>query len=160
MCERNFESPDEGLRIVIQSHLLQHASSVVVNALAGEPSLVIEAEDPAEWKEHRSAGGRQTAPGPELRAADSHLERHALLGGEVAGDADMEIWERREKALIISVDRVTPFVVLSPRFIVIRCPVTKRSHDPCQVMSVFASHVFLYERELGTGTSAETCGHK
>jgi hypothetical protein len=47
MGKQNLESPDEGLRIVIESHLVQHASTVVVNALTGELSLFIEAIESA-----------------------------------------------------------------------------------------------------------------
>jgi hypothetical protein len=47
MREQNLESADEGLRIVIESHLLEHASTVVVNALTGEFSLFIERKESA-----------------------------------------------------------------------------------------------------------------
>jgi hypothetical protein len=45
MREQSLESADEGLRIVIESHLLEHAATVVVNALTGEFSLFIEGKE-------------------------------------------------------------------------------------------------------------------
>ena len=118
-----------------------------------------ERKESTQGKHHRSAGGRQSAPGSKLRAADPYLERHTFLGCQAACDVDVEIWKRREKVLIVAAHRVTPVVVFSPRFIVLPCPVTEGSHNPRQAMGVFARHVFLHDRKLSPCAGAEICGH-
>ena len=89
-----------------------------------------------------------------MRTADPYLERHALLGCQAACNVDVEIRKRREKFLIVATHRITPLMVFTPRFVVVPCPLTKGSHDPGQVVGVFARNVFLYERELSTGAGA------
>ena len=42
MCQQRLDSTNEGLRIVVEPHLMQHASAVVVNAFAGNLSLFVE----------------------------------------------------------------------------------------------------------------------
>ena len=74
--------------------------------------------------------------------------RRTFLGRQAACDVDAKIRKRREKVLIVAAHRVTPVVVFTPRFIVVPCPLTEGSHDPWQVMGVFARHVFLYECKL------------
>ena len=130
MCEQDFESADKGLRIAIKPNLAQYAPTIVVNALTREPSLVIETEDSTEWKAHWSPGGRQTAPRPELRTADLYFECNALLRSQAALDFDVEIGKRREKVLIVTPHRLPPFMVFTPRLIVVPSLLTKGCHDP------------------------------
>jgi hypothetical protein len=66
MRNQRFKSPEEGLRIVVESDLMQDAPPVVVNSFTGELSLFIEREEPAERKRHSSPGGWKTTPGPKV----------------------------------------------------------------------------------------------
>jgi hypothetical protein len=47
MSEERLKSPKNGLRIVVEFHLVQHASPVVVNALTGKRSRLIKRIKPA-----------------------------------------------------------------------------------------------------------------
>ena len=47
MCEKRLESSEQALRIVVEAHLPQHASAVVVDAFAGDFSLFVECVESA-----------------------------------------------------------------------------------------------------------------
>jgi hypothetical protein len=142
------ESPQKRLRVVIESHLLEHASAVVINPFSGELPLFVEREYAAERKFNPTTGRRQPPPGSELSAADFDFKCNSLLCREAAHDLDMEIRKGAEKAAVIPANRVSPFMMFAPRLIVIPRSPTERIHDPSQVVSILSTHVLLNERDL------------
>jgi hypothetical protein len=94
-----------------------------------------------------------------MGAADAYFECHAILSGQAMRDVDVEIGKRDKEALIVAMHRVTPLMMFTPRFILIPCPATERSHDPRQVVGVFSTHMFLDERKLSAGSVIKNSGH-
>jgi hypothetical protein len=64
MRQQRLHPAEEGLRVVVEAHLLQYASPVVVDALAGQPSVLVEGEEPAKGET------RPVDPWVEVRARD------------------------------------------------------------------------------------------
>src|SRR6266496_5539405 len=160
MSEQRLQASENTLRIVEEPHLMEHASTVVINALSGGRSLFIEREDPAQGERHSSAGRWKATPRSEVRPADPNFEHHAVLGRQAARDIDLEIGQRGEEALVVAVNRVPTLVVLTPRLIVIAGPVTEGRHDSWQVVGVFAPHVLLDERHLSADAVTENACHR
>ena len=80
---------------MVEAHLLQYASPVVVDALAGQPSVLVEGEEPAKGKRDPSTRGWKSAPGTEVGTADADLQRDALLGRQAVRNVDVEVRQRR-----------------------------------------------------------------
>ena len=62
MCGERLDSSEKRLRIAVETHLLQHASAIVVDAFTGELPVLIEHVETAEREIHASTGRRKTAP--------------------------------------------------------------------------------------------------
>lgn len=107
------------MRIAEEPDLLEDVPSIIVNALAGELAVFIERVESAQREGDRSAGRRETTPRAEVRAAGADLEGHTVVGYQPTRDVDAKIGKRDEEVFVISLNRVSPLVVLTPWLVVI-----------------------------------------
>ena len=94
-----------------------------------------------------------------MRTADSHFDDHAIFRCQATRNVDVEIRQRDEKAFVVTPDRVAPFMVFTPRFIVVPRPPAKGRHDSRQVVRVFPTHMFLNKCKLSARTVTESSSH-
>lgn len=119
MHQRGRDAAGHGLGLVEDAELPQHRRPVVVDPLAREALVYIEAEDAAEREFDVTAGRRQAPPRRVMPAADDGLEDDRTRAGMPLPHVDHEVRQRPQQIRVETGDRRPPRIMRGPGLVVI-----------------------------------------
>src|SRR5262249_27936863 len=117
------------VRLAEKAKLAQYDSTIIINAFAGHPVIVIELINSAQRKFKRPAGRRQTAPGPEMRTANYNFDDQTVGCQMPAGDFNRHIRQCAHELGVIRAHRVLANAVILPGLVIVTCLEAEGCHD-------------------------------
>ena len=128
---------------VEDSELAKDGGAVVIDFFSGEAVFGVEGVNAAEWEFDAVSGGRKTAPGALVRAADDDLEQNGVVGDMLTLHFYFQIRQGGHELGVKEADSVGACVVFAPRLVVVTSSVAESAENPGEVVGVFEPNVLL-----------------